>query len=76
MKKHYVKFIVFVIVYFTVWAAAVFLIGNKLTESTAQNRVTFMNRMTAQINETGDTIVHNVRMIKDDASAHRVFTTL
>ena len=72
MKKHYVKFIVFVIVYFTVWAAAVFLIGNKLTESTAQNRVTFMNRMTAQINETGDTIVHNVRMIKDDDIADSI----
>ena len=70
--KRSVKYIISVLIYFMIWAAAVYLIGNKLTESTAQNRVTFMNRMTAQINETGDTTPHDVRMFRDDDIADSI----
>ena len=64
--KRYIKYIVFVLIYFMVWAVAVYFIGNKLTESSTKNRVTFMNRMTAQINETGDTNVYDRRAFADD----------
>ncbi|MBR1797623.1 MAG: HAMP domain-containing histidine kinase [Clostridiales bacterium] len=53
--KYYRKYIIAVIVYFAVWAVAVYFIGTSLTAKAVTNRTAFMNRMTAQIEQTGDT---------------------
>ena len=49
------KIVIGVIVYFLAWAVAVWLIGTEITKKTEGNRIAFMNRMTAQIKDTGST---------------------
>ena len=70
--KQYRKYIVAIIIYFLVWAVFAPCIGTKMTKSSSKNRVAFMNRMTAQINETGDTTVYNRRQFNDDDIADNV----
>ena len=64
--KQYRKYIIAVIIYFLVWAVFAPCIGTKMTKSSSKNRVTFMNRMTEQISETGDTTVYMTRQFTDD----------
>ncbi len=70
--KQYRKYIIAVIIYFLVWAVFAPCIGTKMTKSSSKNRVAFMNRMTAQINETGDTNVYDRRQFNDDDIADNV----
>lgn len=43
-----------------------------MTKSSSKNRVTFMNRMTEQISETGDTTVYMTRQFTDDDVADSI----
>ncbi len=70
--KRYWKYIAIVFVYLLIWAIVAPAIGRKMTESSTKNRVTFMNRMTAQINETGDTNVYMQRQFTDDDIADNI----
>lgn len=70
--KQYRKYIIAVIIYFLVWAVFAPCIGTKMTKSSSKNRVAFMNRMTSQINETGDTNVYDRRQFNDDDIADNV----
>ena len=70
--KRYRKYIIAVIIYFLIWAALAPCIGTKMTKSSSKNRVTFMNRMTEQISETGDTTVYMTRQFTDDDVADSI----
>ena len=53
--KQYRKYILAAVVYFVICGVALYMIGSGLTKNAANNRTAFMNRMTAQISETGST---------------------
>ena len=58
--KQYRKFVVFTIVYFTVCLILIWVIGYFLSNNEKSNRTAFMNRMTAQIRDTGGTDITEV----------------
>ena len=51
--KHWI----YIILYFLCWVIVIYVFGKRLSEFSYNNRVAFMNRMTQQIVETGDTDV-------------------
>ena len=53
--KQYRKYILAAVLYFVICGTVLYFLGSGLTKNTANNRTAFMNRMTAQINETGST---------------------
>ena len=53
--KQYRKYILAAVVYFVICGVVLYMIGSGLTKNSVNNRTAFMNRMTAQINETGNT---------------------
>ncbi|MBP5180396.1 MAG: HAMP domain-containing histidine kinase [Clostridiales bacterium] len=70
--RRYRKYIAAVIIYFLLLALAALLIGTRMAGNSAKNRITFMNRMTEQINGTGDTTVNVQSGFTDDDIADSI----
>ena len=58
--KQFRKYIIITIVYFVLWLALVWAIGIHYSLNTSNSRIVFMNRMTAQIQETGNKDIADV----------------
>ena len=58
--KQKIGLILSLIIYFVLWTVAVWFTGEKISENIGQKRVVFMNRMSNQIQLTGDTDVSKI----------------
>ena len=74
--KQYTKLVLLIAAYFIVWSVIVYAIGMRMIRENDNTRAVFMNRMTAQIKESGSTDVTpflNDFKDKDVASAINVY---
>ena len=58
--KQYTKLGLFIVVYFIIWSLIVYAAGMSMIRESDNTRAVFMNRMTAQIEESGSMDVTEV----------------